>query len=90
MNNSRIIAFCTDRYQGCKYAYIPKSREDFWNEQFRKNVERHKQVTSVLEDLGWNVIVIWECELLETETIQRKLSEFFHNWGNPFVCSWNI
>lgn len=51
------------RHEGCKLATIPKTRTDFWMEKFEKNVANDKKHYKQLNDMGWNVIVIWECEL---------------------------
>ena len=32
------------RHEGCKYAYMPKSRIDFWGKKFQRNVERDREV----------------------------------------------
>ena len=42
---------------------LPKSHTDFWQQKFERNVERDKRKTKELEELGWNVITIWECEI---------------------------
>lgn len=44
---------------------VPKTNSAFWQEKFRKNVERDQKKVSQLEDLGWTVLTIWECELKE-------------------------
>lgn len=66
------------RHENCKYATTPKTRTDFWIEKFEKNVandELHKQQ---LEDMGWKVIVIWECQLHKKtfeDTMQNVLGQ---------------
>jgi len=62
------------RHEGCKYAYNPKSRIDFWQKKFKSNVERDKKNRMELEKLGWNVKVIWECETKEIEVLQRTIA----------------
>lgn len=62
------------RHPGCKFAYKPKSRDDFWNEKFRKNIARHRHVTQMLEGLGWNVLTIWECETSKADLLWQILS----------------
>lgn len=49
----------------CPYCHpaTPKRNAEFWEAKFARNVERDAQVTSELEELGWTVIVIWECQL---------------------------
>lgn len=61
------------RHPGCKYAYNPKSRVKFWEGKFRKNIERHKTVTAELERLGWQVLVVWECEVSQPEKMLKNL-----------------
>ncbi len=50
-------------HQGCKYAYIPKTRTNFWLDKFSKNSENDKKNKVILQQLGWKVVVIWECML---------------------------
>ena len=51
------------RHPGCPLAYTPKSREDFWQEKFKKNIARDAAAISALREAGWRVIVVWECTL---------------------------
>ena len=41
----------------------PKTNTDFWLDKINTNIERDKRKQEVLKELGWNVIVVWECEL---------------------------
>lgn len=50
------------RHPGCPSTRFPKSRVDFWEAKFQENTSRDKQVESELKDLGWQIIVIWECQ----------------------------
>src|SRR5579871_634742 len=51
------------RHEGCKKASTPKSRTEFWQTKFDRNVARDTQVFEELRRLGWQVETIWECEL---------------------------
>lgn len=51
------------RHEGCKLAYTPKTRIEFWQAKFDKNVENDSKNTRILEEAGWKVVVIWECEI---------------------------
>jgi DNA mismatch endonuclease (patch repair protein) len=51
------------RHHGCKYAYTPKSRLDFWEQKFEGNVVRDQNNLSLLKKTGWLPIVAWECEI---------------------------
>lgn len=51
------------RHKGCRYAYIPKSRIEFWTDKFQKNVERDQTVRNELEAAGIKMLIIWECTI---------------------------
>ncbi len=51
------------RHPGCKIATIPKSNTEFWIEKFSRNVARDERSTAKLDELGWRVLVAWECEV---------------------------
>lgn len=55
------------RHKGCGFAYVPKSRKEFWTTKFANNVARDRRTEAALKRLGWKVIVVWECELAENE-----------------------
>lgn len=47
----------------CKIARVPKSRQDYWLPKLQKNHNRDVLRQSQLQDLGWSVLVLWECEI---------------------------
>lgn len=51
------------QHEGCKKALPPKSNVSFWLEKFRKNKERDRKVIRTLQESGWKVIVVWQCEI---------------------------
>jgi len=55
------------QHEGCKKSHLPKSRVDYWKNKLNKNVERDKNKIKSLEKMGWNVIIIWECELIHNQ-----------------------
>ncbi|WPP01155.1 very short patch repair endonuclease [Pseudomonas sp. HR96] len=63
------------RHVGCRYATTPKTRAEFWNDKFLKNVERDLNNIQALEASGWNVLIIWECQLKEDSQALEKLSD---------------
>jgi DNA mismatch endonuclease, patch repair protein len=60
------------RHKGCKYAYKPKTRVDFWNQKLNRNIKRQGEVLKELRDLEWKVLVIWECEIGNENLIRDR------------------
>ena len=65
------------RHDSCRFAYTPKSRVAFWTEKFSQNVARDQRNEDALKALGWEVLVIWECETRDAETVALRLTERF-------------
>lgn len=61
------------RHEGCRFAYVPKSRVEFWKAKFRANRERDQRVQRELRQLGWRVILVWECELRQPQGVRTRL-----------------
>lgn len=54
-------------HDGCKYYRLPKTNEDFWRNKITRNRHRDQEAQRLLEEKGWNVITIWECDLKNKE-----------------------
>ena len=66
------------RHPGCRQATTPSSNVKFWQEKFKRNVERDRNTEKRLKELGWRLIVIWQCELKNAgflETLPDKIKE---------------
>ena len=50
----------------CKRGQRPQTNVEFWNKKINKNMERDKQDIIKLKELGWRVMVVWECDLKKT------------------------
>lgn len=64
------------RHENCPKATTPKSREAFWREKFERNVARDQRALHELGELGWKVLVIWECEIRDGGRIGERLRKF--------------
>ena len=68
------------RHPNCKDATTPKTRTDFWQAKFNKNIENDAKNVKALTDDGWKVIILWECEInkdfdnLMNKTVEQILS----------------
>lgn len=49
------------RHTGCKYAYVPKNRQEFWNNKFINNIARDRAVTEMLAAKNIKCLIVWEC-----------------------------
>ena len=49
--------------ENSKCCKIPQTNREFWVNKIKRNQERDQQNYQVLHDNGWQVIVIWECQL---------------------------
>lgn len=61
---------------GCKLARLPKSKLDFWGPKLETNRERDERNLVLLAELGWDVLVIWECQTKNREELQAWIGEF--------------
>ncbi|RVU17475.1 DNA mismatch endonuclease Vsr [Methylobacterium oryzihabitans] len=64
---------------GCKIASRPKSRTDFWEGKFVRNKERDARNVAALEAAGWQVLVVWECELGDSARLGATLTAFLND-----------
>ena len=69
------------RHEGCRYATTPKTRTEFWQEKFDRNVVNDRKHKEELETMGWRVITLWECELKKNsfEDTMNRLEQQLHN-----------
>ena len=51
------------RHEDCPGATLPKTRTGFWLDKFRGTVERDRRKQKELEEAGWRVVTVWECQL---------------------------
>lgn len=65
----------------CKLARMPKSRLDFWGPKLQGNRERDLRQQAELKALGWDFLIVWECELRDKEQLQNALFGFLEK-GN--------
>lgn len=66
-------------HQDCPRGSLPDRNRDYWREKFEKNRERDRRKTKELEDRGFDVLVVWECELDDPESLRRRLHDFWYD-----------
>lgn len=65
-------------HKNCKYFVMPKSNIEFWNEKISRNISRDEEIHRKLSAAGWNVIVVWECELKKDKR-ENTLEYLYYN-----------
>ncbi len=63
-------------HPGCIASHIPKSGISYWRPKLVRNQQRDEENARKLGQLGWKVLVLWECELLNTAKLSKRLSRF--------------
>ena len=51
------------RHENCRHFRLPQSNVEYWENKIAGNVERDLRDANRIADMGWKVIVVWECEL---------------------------
>jgi len=64
-------------HDGCRYFVIPKTRTEWWLNKINANKANDSKATKALKDAGWQVIVLWECEL-KPEKLEETLGELIN------------
>lgn len=62
----RIAVFvhgCFWHWHGCQRSRMPRANRDYWEEKISRNIGRDRRVVETLRELGWETVVIWECQL---------------------------
>jgi DNA mismatch endonuclease (patch repair protein) len=67
------------RHKDCRFAYNPKSKIEFWQAKFAGNVKRDEEARQALLDLGWRVMLIWECGL-RSNAVREQGIEAISEW----------
>ena len=74
------------RHEGCKYAYMPKSRVEFWQKKFETNVKRDETVRKELMNKKIKVVIVWECTIKQMKK-EKKMEEKIISLIEKFLLS---
>jgi DNA mismatch endonuclease (patch repair protein) len=64
-------------HENCKYFIVPKTRTDWWLDKINKNKEKDLENIKKLENEGWKVYVIWECDLKKNQQKEYFLNTLY-------------
>lgn len=62
----------------CKYAHLPSTNLEYWEKKIADNLERDKRKTQELERLGYQVSVVWQCQL-KPKVREQNLRNLYNN-----------
>ncbi len=64
------------QHPGCRFATRPATRSEFWAEKLDGNRERDIRTERELREAGWDVLVIWECEVGDLLGLEHRIHSF--------------
>lgn len=68
-------------HTGCKYAKTPSTRREFWRAKLDANVKRDQQAVDKLVEMGWRVLIVWECATRQADAASL-LTTLVIDWIN--------
>lgn len=74
-------------HENCKIAHIPKTRTEWWKNKIERNIARDKKIREELRSMGWNTLVVWECQLLpksRKSTLEGISTLLYHAYLEQF------
>jgi DNA mismatch endonuclease (patch repair protein) len=78
-----LVHGCFWHSHGCSKGKAPKSRMEYWGPKLEANKARDMRNLRDLRALGWTVLVVWQCEAADPETLLQRLTAFVDGHGNP-------
>jgi DNA mismatch endonuclease (patch repair protein) len=64
------------QHKNCKASKKPSSNSEYWNNKLDRNILRDRKNTASLKKSGWDVLIIWECQIRNTISLSNKLANF--------------
>ncbi len=64
------------RHKDCKFAYMPKSKVEFWQNKFEANQKRDFVVRNELLEKKIKCLIVWECSIKRCKRVKKFRLEF--------------
>ncbi|MHB8781188.1 MAG: very short patch repair endonuclease [Candidatus Geothermincolia bacterium] len=68
-------------HEGCKRSKLPTSNVEFWTEKIHRTRERDQAALELLEEQGWDILTVWQCQAKEAERLNGILDDFLSDGG---------
>ena len=63
-------------HPGCRFATVPKTRTEYWVPKLARNRERDAAHAERLLTMGWEAMVVWECEMKDMASVTSRVFAF--------------
>lgn len=70
----------------CHLARLPKSRVKFWRDKLEGNRRRDEENEAQLEASGWSVLIIWECQIKDAESLKARVADYLGPRDGGITC----
>lgn len=67
------------QHSGCKASNPPKSNQEYWGPKLRRNAERDNTQVRQLKSMGWQVCIVWGCEIKDRNILADRLIKFLNS-----------
>jgi DNA mismatch endonuclease (patch repair protein) len=67
------------QHELCSNNRYPKSNTSYWIPKLRRNLQRDKENQEALIKQEWNVLVIWECETADIDSLKIRLQKYLYD-----------
>jgi DNA mismatch endonuclease (patch repair protein) len=64
------------QHQDCREGRLPGSRKEYWVSKLKNNISRDQKHVVELQKLGWEVLVIWECQTAKSDRTEDMMLKF--------------
>lgn len=68
---------------GCVKGRLPKSKLNYWQPKLEQNINRDRTKIEQIESLGWQSLIIWQCEMKDLVVLRNQLRIFLDGPENP-------
>ena len=63
-------------HKRCRRSHRPSTNRTFWNKKIDGNIKRDEKVRRKLKKLGWDILVVWECQLKDNAHLKDSINKF--------------
>jgi DNA mismatch endonuclease (patch repair protein) len=66
-------------HENCSRSKRPATNKEFWNVKIEANIKRDTVAFQELRNVGWEVLIVWQCETRKHDVLVKKLTNFMMN-----------